>query len=118
AFTQPKMYDAIKSHPSAREVWAARLVREGRLTADDVKAMDKRVADALGVVFAQVQAQSETRYTPAEPGPTYDAEPETAVPADRLVTLNERLHAWPSSFHLHPTLQRTLSRRRESLQTG
>jgi 2-oxoglutarate dehydrogenase E1 component len=34
------------------------------------------------------------------------------------VALNEQLLQWPSSFKLHPTIQRTLPRRREGLQSG
>src|SRR5688572_31558531 len=37
SFTQPKLYDVIKTHPSPREVFAARLVREGVVTEDEVK---------------------------------------------------------------------------------
>ena len=39
AYTQPKMYEAIKSHPTVRELFAARLVAQGVLTADQVTAM-------------------------------------------------------------------------------
>src|SRR5437867_1096296 len=39
AFTQPKLYDAIKQHPSAREVWGARLVRDGVVTDVDVQSL-------------------------------------------------------------------------------
>ena len=50
AFTQPLLYAAIRSHPTPREVWGARLVREGLLSDDEVKALEapyvpKRVLD-------------------------------------------------------------------------
>jgi len=32
AFTQPKLYELVRSHPTPREVWGARLVRERVLT--------------------------------------------------------------------------------------
>ena len=34
------------------------------------------------------------------------------------MSLNEQLLTWPSTFKLHPTIQRTLPRRREALQQG
>jgi 2-oxoglutarate dehydrogenase E1 component len=43
---------------------------------------------------------------------------ETAVRAERLVSLNEQLLSWPSTFKLHPTIQRTLPRRRDALNSG
>jgi 2-oxoglutarate dehydrogenase E1 component len=118
AFTQPTMYDVIKSHPTAREVWGARLVREGVTTDPDANAMDKAFGDELGAVFARVKARSESRPAVAEAAPSPQPEPETGVKAEQLTALNTRLHTWPESFHLHATLQRTLTRRRDALQTG
>jgi len=39
SFTQPLMYRAIKDHPSALELYAAKLVGEGSATEDDVRGM-------------------------------------------------------------------------------
>jgi 2-oxoglutarate dehydrogenase E1 component len=118
AFTQPKMYDLIKAHPTPREVWGARLVRERVLGEDEVQAMDKAVADQLGKLHQEaMQAGGDHEggeQSPAEP----PVPAETAVKAEQLVALNEQLLAWPSGFKLHPTLQRTLPRRREALTQG
>ena len=119
AFTQPRMYEIIKTHPTVREVWGARLVRERVLAEGDVEAMRKTVADELGEIFNQVKAR---RAQPAAPTPEVHPprleHPETAVPADRLIGLNEEMLTWPDGFKLHPTLQRTLARRKDALQTG
>jgi 2-oxoglutarate dehydrogenase E1 component len=40
------------------------------------------------------------------------------VRAEKLVALNEQLLQWPSTFKIHPTMQRTLPRRREAINTG
>jgi 2-oxoglutarate dehydrogenase E1 component len=119
AFTQPRMYDIIRTHPTAREVWGARLVRERVVTEADVGAMDAAVADGLGRVFKDVKAaREETRGGAADDSsPRWDY-PDTAVAAERLVGLNEEMLTWPEGFKLHPTLQRTLTRRREGLRTG
>ncbi|MEX2179111.1 MAG: 2-oxoglutarate dehydrogenase E1 component [Gemmatimonadaceae bacterium] len=115
AFTQPRMYDTIKGHPTARQVFAARLVAEGVLTEDDVRAMDKEVADALTTIFTEIKDAD----TQAHPTGEFEAVPstrsETGVRAETLVALNEQLLQWPTSFRLHPTLQRTLPRRRDAL---
>jgi len=50
--------------------------------------------------------------------PAPQAPVETSVRAERLVALNEQLLQWPSTFKLHPTMQRTLPRRREAINTG
>ncbi len=117
AFTQPKMYELIKAHPTAREVWGARLVRERVCSESDVGAMAKAVADELGEIFKQVKAKKEEDVgVPAEVHPPRLDHPETQVSAARLTALNEEMLGWPAGFKLHPTLQRTLARRKEGLQ--
>ena len=37
-YTQPLLYEKIKAHPTPRQVWGARLVKEGVVVADDVPA--------------------------------------------------------------------------------
>ncbi|MGH7688064.1 MAG: 2-oxoglutarate dehydrogenase E1 component, partial [Gemmatimonadaceae bacterium] len=119
AFTQPKMYEAVKAHPTVREVWGARLVRERVVTEAEVEAAAKAVADELGEVFKQVKAKREEDLgTPSEAHPPRLEHPETAVGADRLIALNTAMLSWPEGFAPHPTLQRTLGRRRDGLQTG
>ncbi|HEX8723934.1 MAG TPA: 2-oxoglutarate dehydrogenase E1 component [Gemmatimonadaceae bacterium] len=119
AFTQPTMYEIIKTHPTAREVWGARLVRERVVSEADVEAMAKTVADELGELFKRVKAKREEEVgVPPEPHPPRLEHPDTRVPADRLIALNAEMLSWPDGFTLHPTLQRTLARRRDGLQSG
>jgi 2-oxoglutarate dehydrogenase E1 component len=118
AFTQPKLYDVIKTHPTPREVFGARLVRDGVLTDADVAAMDKEFADGLTKIFTQVKEADQQAHPTGETEAQRPAPIETAVRAETLVALNEQLLQWPSNFKLHPTIQRTLPRRREALQSG
>jgi 2-oxoglutarate dehydrogenase E1 component len=39
AFTQPKMYEKIRSHPSVRKMYADQLIAEGLLSAEEAQAM-------------------------------------------------------------------------------
>ena len=41
-YTQPLMYRAIEAHPGVRTLYARRLVREGALTEDEVRALEAR----------------------------------------------------------------------------
>jgi 2-oxoglutarate dehydrogenase E1 component len=124
AFTQPLMYKIISEHPTAREVFGARLVRERVVTEEDVKAADAAVAARLQQVYQEMKrdGQADTSSDAGGGGreaPTQaPSAPETAVRGEKLVALNEQLLAWPSTFKLHPTMQRTLPRRREAINTG
>ena len=118
AFTQPKLYEVIRTHPTPREVFGARLVKEGVMTEDEVKAMDKAFADRLTGIFTQVKEADTQAHPTGETKAVPGGEVETAVRAETLVALNEQLLQWPSSFRIHPTLQRTLPRRREAINSG
>jgi 2-oxoglutarate dehydrogenase E1 component len=118
SFTQPKLYELIKAHPTPRQVYGERLVRDGIVTREEVDAMDKELADRLTAVFNEVKEADHE----AHPTGEFEAIPsgpvETAVRSETLVSLNEQLLQWPTSFTLHPTIQRTLPRRRDALHNG
>ena len=120
AFTQPALYKKIRAHSSPREVWGERLVAEGILTAEAVKQID---ADAAAN-FDRIQtAMKAGEIHPPEYNPAKEAEAdqsgagsgETAVAADRLRELNDRLLKWPSSLKVSPRLAKTLGRRGEAM---
>jgi len=120
AFTQPILYQRIRSHPSPREVWGNRLVAEGLLTADQVKQID--VDAAANFDRIQTAMKSGEIHTP-EYNPAKDAEADqsgaggsdTAVDADRLRALNDRLLKWPSTLKVNARLAKNLARRADAM---
>ena len=122
AFTQPKLYELIRSHPTPREVWGARLVRERILTEAEVKAIDAEFAEKLASIHRDMKAavnveDVHVRGTKSVPV-IEDDDPKTAVPAEALETLNSQLLSWPSTFKGHAKLLKIIERRRESLHGG
>lgn len=120
AFTQPMLYKKIRSHPSPREVWGSRLVAEGVVTEDEVKRLDAEAA----ANFDRIQtAMKAGEIHPPEYNPAKEAEAdqsgagsgETAVNADVLRDLNERLLKWPATLKPNPRLAKTLARRAEAM---
>jgi 2-oxoglutarate dehydrogenase E1 component len=119
AFTQPTMYKAIADHPTPREVYGARLVRERVATEDEVKSLDQALTQRLQSLYQEMKKEGAADDTPERRAPSAPTQPpETAVRAERLVALNEQLLSWPSTFKLHPTIQRTLPRRRDAINNG
>src|SRR5690606_20741978 len=47
SFTQPRMYEAIRTHPTPFQVYKQRLVAEGVVTEDELKAMTTALAEEL-----------------------------------------------------------------------
>ena len=120
AFTQPTLYQKIKSHPSPREVWGNRLVAEGVVSAEDVKKLDAEAAAEFDRILT---AMKSGELLPPEHNPVKDAEADqsgagsgdTAVDADRLRELNEKLLKWPANLKVNPRLAKTLMRRADAL---
>jgi 2-oxoglutarate dehydrogenase E1 component len=113
SFTQPNLYAAIRAHPSARQLLAERLLRDGVIADGDLAAMEREVMEQFAAAHANRQpaTESEDSGQPAAGMPA----PETGMKRDVLTALNERTLSWPSDFHVHPRLARQLERRREAL---
>jgi 2-oxoglutarate dehydrogenase E1 component len=119
AFTQPKLYELIRAHPSPRQVWAARLVRERVVTEADVKAFDDDVLAKLTAVHKSMESSDapENRL-PKSAKSIPVIERTTAVGADVLTAVNDELLRLPAGFQPHKTLAKVLERRREALHAG
>ena len=115
-FTQPTLYASIKAHPTPRQAWGDRLVREGILTAEDVQAAERAVAQRLEAIYDESKKAHEEDHNDNGAGaPAPQVIAETAVRAEQLVTLNEQLLGWPTGFSAHPRLAKQLERRREAV---
>jgi 2-oxoglutarate dehydrogenase E1 component len=117
AYTQPVMYERIRSHPSARELYAAALVGEGVFNAEEAEARYARAYERLVEIQQGFKASAATA-APAQPAPPKLVPGETvttAVPEQQLVALNEQLLAVPAGFTPNPKLMRQLERRRTAL---
>jgi len=127
AFTQPLMYRNIRSHPTTLELYGAKLVGEGVVTAGEV---DKMRADWRERLDAELQAGQSYSANKADwldgrwsnvkaaDDAEDDRRGETGVAVDALKRLGERLTSVPEGFHVHKTLQRFLDARREAITTG
>jgi len=117
AYTQPLMYDAIKDHATVREMFAAQLIEEGLLSAEDATARADAAETRLADAHKNVKASA--AHAPQVSRPPMDASPEpdikTAVPAEALESLNRQLVAVPDRFAVHPKLLRQMERRKTAL---
>jgi 2-oxoglutarate dehydrogenase E1 component len=113
-FTQPTLYATIKAHPTPRQVWGERLVREGIVTTEDVQATERDIAKELEEIYDESK-KVKTEEFEIEPSKAVPTVVETAVRAEQLVALNEQLLAWPTGFSAHPRLAKQLERRRDAM---
>ena len=119
AFTQPKLYELVRAHPTPREVWGARLARERVVSDAEVKALDAEIAAMLAESHKQMVAAGAPESGVVAPAPASPvAEPATAVREEQLESINTQLLAWPEGFSPHRQLAKVLERRRAALRAG
>ena len=115
AYTQPLMYERIKTLPSVRELYARALVREGVLTQEEA---DRQASEAYQRLVDIQQGFKANRAAPSEPTHKLSGagvEVETGLAAEFLVALNDQLLTWPEGFTVHPKLKKQLERRRAAM---
>jgi 2-oxoglutarate dehydrogenase E1 component len=115
AFTQPRMYEKIRSHPTVRELWARAITADGTLAAGEADAIQQ-------TVLAKLQAErASADIVPHHDGPLPPAAPglarrtNTAVSAERLAALNDGLFRIPAGFALNPRMEKQVQRRHTAL---
>jgi 2-oxoglutarate dehydrogenase E1 component len=119
AFTQPQMYETIRSHATVREMYARTLVQAGTLTQEESEQM---VQDA----FAQLEQAQHDAQDIIEAPHVHDASKHLGQPispaveivptsAEQLAMYNEEMLTWPKNFAINPKLARTLQRRANTL---
>ena len=117
AYTQPLMYDVIHEHPTVRDIFAAQLIEEGLITADEAKTRSEAAEARL--VNAHQNVKASAAHAPEVSRPPMDATPETdiktVVPGEVLESLNRQLVAVPGDFTVHPKLVRQMDRRKTPL---
>ncbi len=124
AYTQPEMYAQIKRHERAANLYAAKLIKDGVATKDEVDGWQQDIWDeltrlhqGLKVQIKEAQEAGSVEQPTGEyqldrtPSPTV----ETAVPADELRALNEELLTAPEGFTVHPKLVKQLEKKREAV---
>jgi len=111
------MYEAIKEHPTVRDIFAAQLIEEGLLGAEDAKARSEAAEARLANAHQNVKASA--AHAPEVSRPPMDATPEpdikTTVSAEVLESLNRQLLSVREGFTVHPKLARQMDRRRTPL---
>ena len=125
SFTQPLMYRAIKDHPDVLELYAAKLVAEGTLTEDDVRAMiadfNKRLDEEFEASKAHLPNRADWldgRWTGFAIAPEGDRRGDTAVATEKLQMVGRALTTIPEGFHAHKTIARQLQAKAQMFETG
>ncbi|MCC6336282.1 MAG: 2-oxoglutarate dehydrogenase E1 component [Myxococcales bacterium] len=127
AFTQPAMYQLIKSHPSPRQVYAKTLAERRTVSAEESAAVLAEVTQRFADAHASARQDNKVKEPSAflglwkayVGGPDKDApQVDTGVPLERLQALLTKLATVPPGFELHPNIQRGVIEARQRMVAG
>jgi len=111
AFTQPRMYEVIRSHPTVRQLFAEKLEKLELLTSDETAQIQQENLATL----EQAKQVATSGQPPEEHNEGDDFSVITSNPPNlssaQLQELNQDLLEWPSGFNPNPKLARLLQKR-------
>ena len=122
AATQPGMYRVIRQHPTARRLYADRLIAAGVLTDADAQAMLEQYRSGLDEGRPQARASLGmigNKYTvdwSAYGQVDWTERVATGVELARLRALGERITSYPQGFSLHPRVAHLIANRSKMVQ--
>ncbi len=121
AFTQPKLYRQIAVRPSVNRIYATVLAEEAGISKELLDELEQRINDDLEASFKRAPVEEPIGFSEqwSAISPEYCATPvETAVSADKLVTIARRLAAFPAGFIPHTKIATLMQKRFEAVLKG
>ncbi|MGD2170565.1 MAG: 2-oxoglutarate dehydrogenase E1 component [Gammaproteobacteria bacterium] len=121
AVTQPMMYSLVRKHPRLVDLHAQRLIDEGFTTREKVdemiadyrRALDEGGAVALNVISG-LEPSAARDWAGVQEGDV-NITPGTAVEAERIQRLGERMLTLPEGFELHSRVAKIMESRNKML---
>ncbi|WP_406671998.1 2-oxoglutarate dehydrogenase E1 component [Natronospira sp.] len=123
AVTQPGMYSVIRSHPTAREIYAENLVEAGVVSEEDPQKLLDEYRDDLDagrMVAPKSQGMIGNEYTVDWSEfnlKDWDEPVDTTIDGDRVQQLVEGITTVPDDYKLHSRVQRIIDDRKKMGQS-
>ncbi|MDE3058137.1 MAG: multifunctional oxoglutarate decarboxylase/oxoglutarate dehydrogenase thiamine pyrophosphate-binding subunit/dihydrolipoyllysine-residue succinyltransferase subunit [Bacteroidota bacterium] len=118
SYTQPLLYKKIKQHPSVRQIYAERLLKDSEITQDELAHLDEQTKLRFERAFEATQKR-EMHFKAEVPLAVSEEElkniyplREAAVSMELLEEIAHRLGFVPKEFNIHPKLVKFLDHRR------
>ena len=127
AFTQPKMYKAIRAHKTVVQLYAERLIAEGLISEGEFEKMKADWRANLEQEFEAGQSYKPNKadwldgqWSGLRAADNADEQRrgKTAVPMKSLKEVGRKLSTIPEGFKAHRTIQRFMANRAQMIETG
>jgi 2-oxoglutarate dehydrogenase E1 component len=124
-FTQPLMYKKIGAHPTTREIYGQKLVREGVMTQDELDSEIAGFQDHLEKDFEVASSYKSNKadwldgaWAGMSVASGEDRRGVTGVPLERLQEVGAGLTRTPDNFNPNPKIVRQLEAKQKMFETG
>lgn len=118
-FTQPLLYDKIKTHPSVKSIYTQQLITEGVINQSELTKLEESFNKQLSMAFDKVKKKSiefksDTPLAiPKEKIAGIKPVEKTSISAETLGTIVESITKLPVNFSVHPKLKKFMEKRRD-----
>jgi len=124
SFTQPLMYEKIRSHPSPIKVYGNKLVAENTMTNEELGSSIKKFKDLLDDQFKNAKDYKpkiewfEGSWSAYRPEKGKDKRGVTGAETKKLLEISDKINATPEKLSLHKTIIKILNSRKEAVRSG
>ena len=124
SFTQPLMYEKIRSHPSTVKVYGKKLVDEKIITNENLNDLIKKFKDLLNDQFKNAKdykpkiAWFEGTWSAYKPERGKDKRGVTGADTKKLIEISEKINSLSKELNLHKTIVKILNNRKEAVKKG
>ncbi|HCY77972.1 MAG TPA: multifunctional oxoglutarate decarboxylase/oxoglutarate dehydrogenase thiamine pyrophosphate-binding subunit/dihydrolipoyllysine-residue succinyltransferase subunit [Ignavibacteriales bacterium] len=118
-FTQPLLYEKIKTHPSARKLYEDKLISESVLTENEVQKIHDKFSEVLSKSFNNIKGKSVSFSNEAPLAISKKdllsivKEKQTSISEEFLAKIVNALSTLPPEFNGHPKLEKFLEKRKK-----
>jgi 2-oxoglutarate dehydrogenase E1 component len=121
-FTQPLLYEKIKSHPSVKKIYEEKLVKESVITTNELQLMQEKFNDTLTQSFNSIKKKSAAFSVDAPLAVSkkelmsVQKEDDTTISESSLIEIVTALSKLPEDFTGHPKLEKFLEKRKKLIE--
>jgi 2-oxoglutarate dehydrogenase E1 component len=124
SFTQPLMYEKIRSHPSTTKVYGKKLVEENVISSESLDNSIKTFKNLLDDQFKNAKdykpkiAWFEGTWSAYKPEKGKDKRGVTGADTKKLLEISEKINSSSDDLNLHKTIVKILNNRKEAVKSG
>ena len=124
SFTQPLMYEKIRSHPSTVKVYGKKLVDEKMMSNENLDDSIKKFKDLLDDQFKNAKDYKpkiewfEGTWSAYRPEKGKDKRGVTGADTKKLIAISEKINSLSKDLNFHKTIVKIFNNRKEAVKKG